>query len=234
MQLLSENKLSRYLLYAIGEVILVVIGILIAIQINNWNNGRIERTEEKKSYLNIKQQLLDDKNELVKAKDLNAYLSGIYEYASKIISAQDRTKTDSLALFTMGLSQYSIFNRSINIYETLVNSGDLKLLRNSEITSAIQQLETTYIFTNKLETMHWELIINELSPELKGVINYTNPQVLKPDKLYGVELQNIFFEIIKLSEHKESAYGQALKEIDTIISLIDKELNLDEVEQLNE
>ena len=37
--LLSENKFSKYLIYAIGEIILVVIGILIALQINNWNES---------------------------------------------------------------------------------------------------------------------------------------------------------------------------------------------------
>ena len=44
--LLAENKFSKYLIYAIGEIILVVIGILIAIQINNWNNDNIERELE--------------------------------------------------------------------------------------------------------------------------------------------------------------------------------------------
>ena len=41
-KLLSENKFSKYLFYAIGEIILVVIGILIALQINNWNENRKE------------------------------------------------------------------------------------------------------------------------------------------------------------------------------------------------
>ena len=44
-QLLTENKLSKYLLYAIGEIILVIIGILIALQINNWKDKRIEIRE---------------------------------------------------------------------------------------------------------------------------------------------------------------------------------------------
>ena len=39
-KLLSENKISKYVLYAIGEIFLVVIGILIALQINNWNETR--------------------------------------------------------------------------------------------------------------------------------------------------------------------------------------------------
>ena len=40
LQLLTENKLSKYLIYAFGEILLVVLGILIALQINNWNEGQ--------------------------------------------------------------------------------------------------------------------------------------------------------------------------------------------------
>jgi len=46
-QLLTQNKFSKYLLYAIGEIVLVVIGILIALSINNWNSERINRKQEK-------------------------------------------------------------------------------------------------------------------------------------------------------------------------------------------
>ena len=45
--LLAENKFSKYLLYAVGEILLVVIGILIALQINNWNEFNKERENEK-------------------------------------------------------------------------------------------------------------------------------------------------------------------------------------------
>ena len=44
--LLSEGKTSKYLKYAIGEIVLVVIGILIALQINNWNENRKTRVKE--------------------------------------------------------------------------------------------------------------------------------------------------------------------------------------------
>ncbi len=45
-RLLTENKFSKYLIYAIGEIILVVIGILIALQINNWNElNKIKKSE---------------------------------------------------------------------------------------------------------------------------------------------------------------------------------------------
>ena len=223
-QLFTENKFTKYLFYAIGEIILVVIGILIALQINNWNNRRIEKEEEKKSYRNIKRQIEDDRKELTDAKAINNYFSATYKHANKIIRAQDFTKSDSLALIAMGLSQYSDFNSSGNIYETLVNSGNLKLLKNDEITSSIQQLETTYNFVNKLETIHWDMIINELSPLLKSTVNYDAFKAVKPEKLYEVEMQNFFVESIYLTSAKDTVYSKALREIDTIIKLINTEL----------
>ena len=52
-KLLTENKFSKYLIYAIGEIILVVIGILIALQINNWNDWRKYRVKEKEVLVNL-------------------------------------------------------------------------------------------------------------------------------------------------------------------------------------
>ena len=46
-QLLTENKFSKYVLYAIGEIILVVVGILIALSINNWNSNQKNLVVEK-------------------------------------------------------------------------------------------------------------------------------------------------------------------------------------------
>lgn len=51
--LLNEGKTSRYLKYAIGEIVLVVIGILIALQINNWNEDRKENLNLRAIYSNL-------------------------------------------------------------------------------------------------------------------------------------------------------------------------------------
>ncbi|WP_396602469.1 DUF6090 family protein [Algibacter sp. R77976] len=59
-RLLSENKFSKYLLYAIGEIILVVIGILIALQINNWSAQKKEHEALNKNLLIIKSNIEDD------------------------------------------------------------------------------------------------------------------------------------------------------------------------------
>ena len=59
-QLLSENKFRKYLLYAIGEIILVVIGILIALQINTWNNNKQRHALELETLHEIKEALAQD------------------------------------------------------------------------------------------------------------------------------------------------------------------------------
>lgn len=59
-RMLTENKFSRYLLYAVGEIVLVVIGILIALQINNWNETRKLNNKMKSVYSIIKTDLLSD------------------------------------------------------------------------------------------------------------------------------------------------------------------------------
>ena len=58
--LLSENKTGKYLKYAIGEIILVVIGILIALSINNWNEDRKDKVREKATLYKFLQDLKSD------------------------------------------------------------------------------------------------------------------------------------------------------------------------------
>ena len=56
-QLLSQNKLSKYLFYAIGEILLVVIGILIALQINNWNQNRLTQKKSSEFHMRLAEEL---------------------------------------------------------------------------------------------------------------------------------------------------------------------------------
>ena len=224
-RLLNSNRLHKYLLYAMGEIILVVLGILIALKINNWNNERINQNKAESTYSHIRDQINEDQRSLTEAKGVNAYFSGTYAYASSIISSQDKSRLDTLAYLSMGLSQYSDFRRSGNIYETLVNSGDISLLENRAITDGLQRLDITYNHINKIEDIHWEVIITELSPLMRGVINYATLQVVEPDKLYSVEMQNMVIESLFLTKAKDSVYNTALKEVKTLIEQLNLELD---------
>ncbi len=140
-QLLTENKFSKYLFYAIGEIVLVVIGILIALQINNWNNNRIKKNAENQYYQNIKRQITEDKQEITGNINYNYVDLNKLKYGVQIIEENDRSKTDTLGYIAMNLFRYSDFNRQSNIYETMVNSGEIKLLNNPDIIEGLRKLE---------------------------------------------------------------------------------------------
>ena len=62
--LISEDKMGKYFKYAIGEILLVVIGILIALSINNWNNSRIEAEREQTVLRNLRSDFNENITEL--------------------------------------------------------------------------------------------------------------------------------------------------------------------------
>ena len=62
--LLMENKTGKYFKYAIGEIVLVVIGILIALQVNNWNQNRIAQNEEKEVITKLHNDFKENKKAL--------------------------------------------------------------------------------------------------------------------------------------------------------------------------
>lgn len=224
-QFITNKKFSNYLVYAIGEIFLIVMGILIALQINNWNNKKVDRQNELKTYLNIQNQVSEDMKALTEVIEYNNMYLGQYEKANQYIVADNRNAIDTLAYFAMNLSQFSDFHRTANIYETLVNSGDIKLIKNDSIAGRLQKLEMTYNFINRLEDIHWELIITEISPVFRGVVNYTTFEIIKPDDLYAVGLQNVFFECIQLAKVKDAVYQKAMNEMKMIVDMIELELD---------
>lgn len=223
-QLLTENKFSKYLMYAIGEIILVVIGILIALSINNRNNESIQRAAEQNFYRNIQQQLADDAQNIQSQVQFNANYSKQFKYAISLIEANDRSQKDSLGKLAMNLMNYSDFDRQGNIYETMVNSGDIKLVMNDEIIDKLRFLEETYIYVNRMETIHYDAMMS-LIPQLMQSISFNSNKVENEANLYSYQFQNNFWISLHIMNEKDMVYERALHEIEHIDNLIEKELN---------
>ncbi|NND11815.1 MAG: hypothetical protein HKN96_11460, partial [Flavobacteriaceae bacterium] len=214
---------GKYFKYAIGEILLVVIGILIALQINNWNERRIKGHAEIQFYKNTKQQLLDDVQNLTSQRSYNSKYMNEFNNAIKLIGDNDRSQKDSLGKIAMNITRYSDFDRQGNIYETTVNSGDIKLLRNVEIIDGLRRLEETYMYLNRMESIHFDAIMS-MVPDLKQAMRFTTVEVENENMLYTYEFQNLFALSIKIMIEKEEIYDRALSEIDAIISLMENEI----------
>ncbi len=222
-RLLNENKFSKYMLYAIGEIVLVVIGILIALSINNWNEGQSKRKAELNFYRNTKQQLLDDADNIASELEDNIILNKQFSYAIKLIQANDKSKKDSLGKIAVNLIDYSDFDGQGNIYETMVNSGDLKLLRNPEIIEKLRRLEETYFYMNRMETIHFDAIMS-IVPEIIPNIRLSTSKVENEEYLYGLVFENLFVITHSITFEKDEVYNEIINEIESIIQVIDNEI----------
>ena len=219
----TDSPVGRYLLYALGEIMLVVIGILIALQINNWNDNRLKEREAKTFYQNILQQIFEDRQNIEGQINYNNKDNQAFNYAISLISQNDRSEKDSLCAVTGKLVDYSDFDRQGNIYETIVNSGDVKLLKNEEIKKRLRGLEETYLYINRMETIHYDAIM-QMIPEISRTLNFTSKEVIDEDRLYSAGFQNQFVLSLRLINEKEQVYFRALDEIDALVSLIGEEL----------
>jgi len=219
-----EGKMKRYIIFGIVEIFLVVAGILIALSINNWNINNSQRRDELNIYKNIHNKIKDDKEDLEDLIDYNKDYRTLFQYADQIISANDRSKIDTLIKIIPNLSRYSDFNKSSNVYQNLLNSGELKLLKNTNVKSMLQSLEESYIYMNRIENVHLQVVVEILAPEFMNSINLSSGEVERPDVLYSVLYQNLIIVSMDLMEEKDDIYERALQEIEAISQLIDEEL----------
>ena len=146
--LLSQNKFSQYLLYAIGEIILVVIGILIALQINNWNESRQKKNLERDYLSEIKENLVRDTLNINKTLD----------FSSKKIDSI----VNSLALFEQakkGLPYFKSFSPKMAIltdhvifepvrtgFDNMVSSEKIGLISNKKLRAELSNYYSDFSF----------------------------------------------------------------------------------------
>lgn len=134
-ELLANNKAYKYLLYAIGEIVLVVIGILIALQINNKNEERKLHTLQIQSLQEIKRALVSDLKDI----DFNARRHRNAQISTDIILNALNTDLpyhDSLSVHFERTTNITIFLPSLGPYETLKARG-LDLIESDTLRNAI-------------------------------------------------------------------------------------------------
>ena len=222
--LIKKGNIKRYLLYALGEILLVMIGISLAFQVSNWDDNRIKKNAEVRYYENIRDQIVDDKDQIEHLMELNNGFMVQYIYANEILERNDRSKMDTLGIIIRKLTQNTDFDRQGNIYETMVNSGEVKLLHNHDIINGLRELEEKYLYINRMENIHYDAVMNHVAPSIIPVLKFSNGKIKKPDQLYTYEFQNLLVVLLQVMEEKDKVYGEAIDEIDLVTKLIDDEL----------
>lgn len=136
-ELLGENKTKHYALYAIGEIVLVVIGILIALQIDNWNQSRKDDNALKEYLVKIKSHTKED---LYKLDSISKGRTQIAELCKKArTSILDKTEDENLILFMSSGFAFTdlYFKPSAGGYEALKNSSYFGKINNTPLDSLL-------------------------------------------------------------------------------------------------
>jgi hypothetical protein len=186
--LLAENKTGkpalsagRYFKYAIGEIILVVIGILIALQINNWNENRKQNNRS----LEYHQRIYEDLARLTeKGDDLKANADRILTSITKTVSlleskkeltSEDR-KTVDFVMIWFSRTTYQL--PTLSTYEEMKSNGDLNLIYDVKLRN---QITDFYNYLEQVEKVYDKIsmaIEDDYSVFSRYVRTYVNPKTL--------------------------------------------------------
>lgn len=167
-KLLSQNRVTQYLTYAIGEVALVMIGILLALQVNNWNESRKARRTEVKLLNEMSEELLETKTDLLsdmkKATWSLNFTDSIYQ---RILLEKRENRSQPLTIPLFYNYERSALYAKLSAYESLqaygINIISNDLLR-KEITD-FYQLHLKRI--GDIETLIGEINQKEFDPYLR-------------------------------------------------------------------
>lgn len=200
-QLAKDNKFRQYLRYAVGEIVLVVIGILIALQINTWNQERISDIEEKAILKNIHTEFSKNKKEIDESVQSTIECIATNKRLMTIFGKPEQQlqliNTDSLIFYSF---EQKKFTPSENAIQDLIQSGKMRSLNKDKLKYLIYEwsgrknaVEESY---NDMDTKVNDAIVPYLATRypLKDIDIYSkmkweNKSILKNDKL------NVFHDL---------------------------------------
>ena len=133
-RLLTEKGFNKYLLYAIGEIFLVVIGILLALQIDNWNGLRIQKEKEKLILAELHKEFLLNKRQLDTVVFYHQRSLKSAEYLIAELPIDLKTSNlDSLAYHIYYMGWIFTYNPSMGITNSLRSNSTFEIISNDEL-----------------------------------------------------------------------------------------------------
>ncbi|NAY91440.1 hypothetical protein GTQ34_05870 [Muricauda sp. JGD-17] len=236
-KMLSENKFSKYLLYAIGEIVLVVIGILIALQINNWNEQR-KKDEQLKQYR--KNLVAELKTDLKVLDSLNRQREAHEKKVNDYINYynQENILIDTLIQKKENVS-YSLdsFNKSSFTLDELGATGNISLFSDSE-KEAIAKLKNTHEIFQYYERKTLDATVDIIQEYVMATDNFYENKIT-PKQHHSVKdwqhnldsrqyllLNNQFYNVIVLYKfQKNMVYPAIRKDTEALMNILENKLD---------
>jgi uncharacterized membrane protein YgaE (UPF0421/DUF939 family) len=216
--LIENKKIKTYMTYAIGEIILVVLGILIAISLNNLKDASKLKEDQRNLYRDMSTELKEDLRDIQENADHNNLNMARYRLGSEIIlTDKNRERKEELVRIAFQLTQFSDFKNDRPIYDRLFSSNENQLINDSKIISDLKNLAVLYNYLNRLEMNQQDYMYTVL-PKLADYIRRNPPEIIDLDALYGYRFQNDIEILIFLMEEKKQVYEDVENSINDLLN----------------
>lgn len=235
---MEQNKTGKYLKYAIGETVLVVVGILIALQINNWNENKKNKQQELIILENVLQDLKKDRvglNNIIERRTSKAASAEIM--ASYYGDIKINQLSDYYSHWTNVLYWEAHYPRNIAFTE-LINSGNVSIIKNVAIRNSLLDINASYEELFSVRKHMYDDYVFYLYNPFSGIIDFgdgikvwSNPtiEIELSEEDVAVALKN---RVIKngftLAAFNNTGLKenliQILNEVESTIEWIDKEI----------
>jgi len=230
--LMETGKTGKYFKYAIGEIILVVIGILIALSINNWNGKRLQKQKEIILLTELNKEFRANKIQLdsVLASHYGSKKSNQYLLSRLPIKDVTKENLDSLSFHMWHNGDTYTFNPSSGVTSSIMNSSSINIISNNELRQLLIGWNDVLLDYQEEEELARDNYHNHLKPFEKRHFNYT---ANKKDWLKDSRVDLSILKSLEFDNYVQDRYynldqilGNTYGELDNVINTIDKIIEL--------
>lgn len=199
-KLIEQDNIRKYLLYAIGEILLVVLGILIALQINTWNENRKNVAKEINYLSRLYNELDKNRSYAVLYEDFSNHQVESSEFLSRaLLLEEDSIEISELVNALIQGFQIPYPNYSDNVWQELISTGDLSLLHNKDLSF---KLSDYFNYINQVielekEWSAFHLLFREMTNE---ILDFNNRKLIIDNTLAMRSQQVVGFGKIVFDE----------------------------------
>jgi hypothetical protein len=239
---MEKNKTGKYIKYAIGEIVLVVMGILIALQVNTWNENRKINNQELQLLESLQKEFTYNQIELDRSIKKAQIIQERCETLLKNTGNHEMklSKFESDSLINWGLNAIVTYDPSNGILTDIISSGKIQIIKNEKLKTSLSNWNG--IFNDVKEDETWA--VNErntiIYPFLYKYSNYTSTtQGSQENNTITSGFETDYQAIYKLIEFEnlvnshriwyrkiEFNYKRLKSKIEEIISLCNEEIDL--------
>lgn len=225
--MIEENKISKYLVYAIGEIVLVVIGIMIALSINNWNETRKDSIAENDFYCKLLEDFELDRQNIDRLYSESNYKIEISKTLLLELPQKNKSKSYLIDTYIQALRTNAFSPSKVAILD-ITSSGKLSLIKNesikqnliryyAELDNLLYQLEInrgiimekvfSYDDNIAVGLQNADYAINALGSEVLATLPITNWQLDNESEIYK-QFQNDLVMFVIMSDRQKQHFDK--------------------------